>query len=161
MYSLRYNNSILFADDTTIYTIGRNQWFLKQKMQADLVNLSKWLHTNNLLLNLKKTKYMVIRLKGSVVDKSHLDLQNNIKQVECLKFLDVWLDFKLIWEKQVDMLCNRLAQQIYIIQQASAMLPFDSLKLLYYSYIHSNVSYGVLVWGSMISKKGTDQLECK
>ena len=46
---------------------------LKAKMQADLVNLSKWLHTNNLVLNLKKTKYMVIRPKGSVVDTSHID----------------------------------------------------------------------------------------
>ena len=39
------------------------------------------------------------------------------------------------------------------MQQTSAMQPFDSLKLLYYSYIHSNILYGVLVWGSIISKK--------
>ena len=59
------------------------------------------------------------------------------------------------------MLCNKLTQQKYIMQQASALLPLDSLKLLYYSYIDSNISYGVLVWGSMISKESTDQLECK
>ena len=68
-------------------------------------------------------------------------------------FWDVWLDSKLIWEKQVDMVCNKLTQQKYIVQLASGMLPLDSLKLLYYSSIHSNISYGVLVWGSMISKK--------
>ena len=34
--SLRYGNSILFADETTIYIIGRNLKFLKLKMQADL-----------------------------------------------------------------------------------------------------------------------------
>ena len=75
---------------------------LKAKMQADLVNLSKWLHTNNLLLNEKKTKYMVIRPNGSVVDTSHIDLEinsENIKQVECFKFLDVWLDSKLVLGK--------------------------------------------------------------
>ena len=55
--SLRYGNSILFVDDTTKYIIGRNLSFLKQEMQADLVNLSKWLHTNNVVLNIKKTKY--------------------------------------------------------------------------------------------------------
>ena len=87
--SLRYVNNILFVDDTTIYIIGRNLWFLKLKMQADLVHLSKKLHTNNLILNVKKTKYMLIRLKGSVVDTSHIDLQmnsENIEQVECFKF---------------------------------------------------------------------------
>ena len=40
------------------------------------------------------------------------------------------------------------------MQQASALLPLDSLKLLYYSYIHSNISYEVLVWRRMISKEG-------
>ena len=67
----------------------------------------------------------------------------------------------LIWVKQVDMLCNNLTQQKYVIQQASEMLPLDSLKLLYYSYIHSNISYGILVWSSMISQKSIDRLECK
>ena len=62
---------------------------------------------------------MVIRLKGSVVDTSYIDLQinsENIKQVECFKILGVWLDSKLICGKQVDMLCNKLTQQKYIIQ---------------------------------------------
>ena len=35
---LRYGNSILFLDDTTLYLIGRNVWLLKQNMQAKLVN---------------------------------------------------------------------------------------------------------------------------
>ena len=141
--SLRYGNSILFVDDTTIYIIGRNLWFLKLKLQAYLVNLSKWFNTNHLVLNVKKTKYMVITPKGSVVDASHTDLQinsENIKQVECFKFLGVWLYFKLIWEKQVDMLCSKHTQQKYIIQQASALLSLDSLILLNYSYMHSNIS---------------------
>ena len=62
------------------------------------------------------------------------------------------LDSKLKWKKQVDMLCNKLKQQKYIIQQASTLLPLDSLKLLYYSYIHSNILYGAFLWGSVISK---------
>ena len=56
---------------------------------------------------------MVIRPKGSVVDTSHIDLQinfDNIKQVECVNILGAWLDSKLMWEKQVDMLCNKLTQ---------------------------------------------------
>ena len=77
------------------------------------------------------------------------------------QILGVWLNSKFIWEKQVDMSCNKLTQQKYSIQQASIMLPLDSLKLLYNSYIHSNISYEVLVSGSMISKKSIDQLECK
>ena len=56
---------------------------------------------------------------------------------------------------------QQLTHQKYIIQQASALLLLDSLKLSYYSYIHSNILYGVLVWGSMINKESIDQLECK
>ena len=100
----------------------------------------------------------MIRPKASVVNTSHIDLQinsENIKQVESFKFLGVWLDSKLIREKQVDMLCNnnKLTQQKYIIQQASTMLPLDSLKLLCYSFKHNNTSYGVLVWGKYDKQK--------
>ena len=102
---------------------------------------------------------MVIRLKGSVVDTSHIDLQINSENINKWNVSNYWVygsTLKVLWEKQVDMLCNKLTQQKYITQQASALLPLDSLKLLYYSYIHSNISYGVLVWGSLISKEGID-----
>ena len=51
------------------------------------------------------------------------------------------------------MICNKLTQQKFIIQQTSAVLPFDSLKLLYCSYIHSNILYGVFVWGKYDKEK--------
>ena len=66
---------------------------------------------------------MVIRLKDSVVDTGHTNLQinsENIEQVECFKFLDVWHDSKLMWEKQIDMLCNKLTQQKYTPSQCIA-----------------------------------------
>ena len=70
---------------------------------------------------------MVIRLKGSVVDTSHIDLQinsENIEEAEFFKFLDVWLDSKLIWEKQVDMLMLQMytAKIYYATNQCNATI---------------------------------------
>ena len=58
-HSLKHTSSILYADDTMIYVIGKNLRMLQLKMQQDLEYLSMWLRSNKLLLNVKKTKFML------------------------------------------------------------------------------------------------------
>ena len=62
--SLWFCSSILYADNTTIFIIGRNLKFLKQKMQNDLENLLAWLWVNELMLNVKKTKCILFNREG-------------------------------------------------------------------------------------------------
>ena len=73
---LRFSNCILFADDTTIYVIGRNIRFLKMNLQSDLNNLSLWLTANKLVLNVKKTKAMLLTPRNTVVLED-VNLTNN------------------------------------------------------------------------------------
>ena len=55
---LKFCSSILYADDTTIYVIGKNCLFLEKKLQSDLNRVSMWLKANSLSLNITKTKFM-------------------------------------------------------------------------------------------------------
>ena len=61
---LKHSQSILYADDTTIYVIGRSLKCLKMKLQKDLDHLNGWLSTNRLKLNVKKTKTLLFNKEG-------------------------------------------------------------------------------------------------
>ena len=90
--SLRYCNSILYADDTTIFVVGKYLRFLRTKMQFDLDKLYEWLKVNRLKLNVAKTKSMVFSREGLnpnvelIIDKQY------IETVSSFKFLGVIFD---------------------------------------------------------------------
>ena len=88
---LRFSNCILFADDTTVYVTGRNIRFLKTKLQNDLNNIALWLMENGLVLNVKKTKSMLITPRNKVhFDQINPKLNNElIDNIEVFKFLGV------------------------------------------------------------------------
>ena len=46
---------LLYADDTTIFTQGRNVHELEHILNCELVNLSNWIKSNKLTLNISNT----------------------------------------------------------------------------------------------------------
>ena len=48
---LKFSSAILYADDTTIYVLGTNPFFLERKLQNDLNRISMRLRSNSLSLN--------------------------------------------------------------------------------------------------------------
>ena len=88
---LRFSNCILFADDTTIYIIGRNLRFLICKLQADLDNLSLWLIQNKLVLNVQKTKCMLLTPRNTIIyENVKLTMHGEaIENVAKFKFLGI------------------------------------------------------------------------
>ena len=57
--SLKHTDSILYADDTVIYTKGKTAIEMAEKIKSDLVNLDTWCKQNNTLMNPTKTKLML------------------------------------------------------------------------------------------------------
>ena len=54
---------ILFADDTNLFIRGDDFNHVQELLNVELSNISQWLITNKLSLNVKKTHYMVITRK--------------------------------------------------------------------------------------------------
>jgi hypothetical protein len=52
------------------------------------------------------------------------------------------------FEPHVDMLCSKLSKSMYCINRVKHFIDAVSLKKLYYSTIHSNISYGINVYSS-------------
>ena len=46
-----------------------------------------------------------------------------------------------------------------LLQQSKNLLPIHGKKILYFTQIHSHISYGLLVWGPMCSKQNLKKLQ--
>ena len=58
-------NTILFADDTTLYETHNNLRFLKWSLEQEFVTLLDWFRANKLTLNLDKTACILFQKSGS------------------------------------------------------------------------------------------------
>ena len=79
--------SVLFADDTNMFIIGKDMDILFHQLNEDLRNVQQWLQCNKLSLNVLKTQNMIFTLRNKLIDNIDvkiLDVQ--IQRVYVTKF---------------------------------------------------------------------------
>ena len=152
-------NSILFADDTTIYKSHRNLKFLKWCIEEDLKTVSDWLRANKLTLNLNKSVYILFPKSNKEINLEIKMNGSNIKQVQQTKFLGLWIDHKLKWETHYSKLCIKLKRAIGLIRKGKNFLDRQSLRILYFAQFQSHLSYGLNCWGCMLNNSQLDKLQ--
>ena len=83
--NLSFCNSIMFADDTTLYKTHNNLRYLKWSVEQDMTTLMDWFRANKLTLNLDKTACILFKKSGNKqeisleIDGTEIDSTNNTK----------------------------------------------------------------------------------
>ena len=150
--SLKYSSCILYADDTTIYLIGKNLHFMKMKMQFDLNNLAIWLRSNHLKLNVSKTKVMILN-KDGLFPNVDLFIEGQSLEVVCtFKCLGVHIHANLKFEMHFADVHAKLICATFVIRSLCRILLSSSLLPLYFAYYHSHLCYCLLIWFPLLSK---------
>lgn len=139
---------VLFADDTSlIFKINRRTNNYDEVNNA-IVKVQNWFTVNNLVLNDKKTK--CIRFVLPNVQGNDCDILLNGKKLEFVKettFLGITVDEKLQWGPHITSLAGRLSSAAYAVWKIRQLTDIDTARLVYFSYFHSIMSYGILLWG--------------
>ena len=151
---LKKSKCILFADDTTVYLTGENIKSLHKIMNNELQALSNWFKVNKLSLNTGKTTYLLFsggRKRADSPDKLFIGM-NELKRSEMTKFLGIVIDEKLSWEAQISSCHKKVSSGVYALNTAKNYLSRTGLRSLYYSLVHSYLTYGVMLWGSAHQK---------
>ena len=155
---LEHCNCILFADDTTLYYSHRNLKYLKWCLEQDLAILADWFRANKLTLNINKSDCILFGAKN----KQNINLSLDGIELPCVrhtKFLGVWIDENLTWDKHVNELALKLKRNQKLLQMSKKFLSYHALLNLYYAQFHSHLSYSIITWGNMISKKHLNNLQ--
>lgn len=140
------HQSILYADDISI--IVKSEIHSPEHHLTDIHNtinlIVTWLNSNNLNVNLTKTKLMNF-------NKSHdikITFCNNvIENLKSVKFLGVTIDIDLNWKEHIQELCKKLNKFVYALSQLRRTTSQHTALLAYHGYVGSVLRYGIVLWG--------------
>ena len=134
---------ILFTDDTNLFSSGKDIRTLETNIINELLNISLWFKVNKLLLNIKKTHYMVFcQRKRLDVDVKLLIDGEAIDEVQKTKFLGIIIDNKY----HIDHISGKMASEIGMIIKAREYLNKQGLLSLYYSFLYPYLTYCNHIW---------------
>jgi hypothetical protein len=139
----------LFADDINIILTNSNPIQLKGNFNIVFGEILYWLQANSLSLNLNKTYYMYFKTKTSQVDDTPIKYNNNqINSTYYVDFLGLTLDATLLWVGHINMAIPKLNSACFAIQTLKSFLPTEELRIIYFAYVHSLITYGIVFWGN-------------
>jgi hypothetical protein len=148
-YALNLCETVLFADDTSlIFKIDRGN-NCSDEVNSALSKVAHWFNINNLSLNPKKTNCVKFSLPN--VRKVDLSISLNadvVELVDSTKFLGITLDSRLQWDPHIEALSSRLSSAAFAVKKIRLLTDIETARLVYFSYFHSVMSYGLLLWGS-------------
>ena len=107
---------IFYADDTVLYTSGRNVNEAIKRLQNDLTNLQSWYNRNGLHINANKTKYVIFSNKTLKTDniQQGLSIENKpLQRVPSYNYLGVSLDEHLTFENHANQTIDKVAPKIF------------------------------------------------
>jgi hypothetical protein len=160
--------SALFADDTTSLAKGLILADVIMYVNCELQKMANWFRANKMCLNASKTKYIIFRTPNKPVDPNICNVVYNTNEIglpedpalitpieriseesqeRSFKLLGVYFDEHLSFKHHIDILCTKLSKSMYCLNRVKNFVDKPSLLKLYYSMVHSNISYGINIYG--------------
>jgi hypothetical protein len=63
-------------------------------------------------------------------------------------FLGIEIDKSLTWGMHIEALIDKFNRSCFAIRSLKSILPLDTLKMMYFSHVHSIMTCGIMFWGN-------------
>ena len=138
---------IMYADDANIFIIGNSPDEVYNKLEILCSALIRWVDSNGLALNLRKTNYMIFSRQKSINYRNVVISGVTIERKTEARFLGVILDEKLSWSQHIAAVKMKMSRYIGIMYKLKKHLPLKARIQIYHSFVQSHLNYCSLIWG--------------
>lgn len=144
----------LFADDISVVVPNLYESLneFNNEINKSISDIINWLTTNNLNVNVNKTKY--IQFHNQRNNKiSDLPIHHNgqiIDESNEVTFLGITLDKNCKWKSHVQKVCQKVNRFSYALWRLVNITDQKTALLAYHGYVASILRYGIVVWGSSV-----------
>uniref|UniRef100_A0A3B4TE14 Reverse transcriptase domain-containing protein n=1 Tax=Seriola dumerili TaxID=41447 RepID=A0A3B4TE14_SERDU len=140
------NSIVKFADDTTVIGLIRNND--ESAYREEVQHLAEWCADNNLALNIKKTKELIVDFrKRSDTPAPLLINETEVERVTSFKFLGVHISEDLSWSLNTSTLVKKAHQRLFFLRRLKkAHLSPQILVNFYRCTIESILTNCISVW---------------
>ena len=138
---------ILYADDANILITGKTMSEIETKYYEIIKALENWVASNGLVLNIKKTNYMLFSTSKIAETFVPTISKKPIERKHASRFLGVLIDENLTWKEHISAIKMKMSRYIGVLYSLKQSLPVTARLNLYHSFIQSHLNYCSLVWG--------------
>lgn len=144
------NNLTMFADDNTYLMSGPSIDTAIESLQNIIDRFVKWFKTSRLHLNISKTVFINFTPRTNTINTSYLLKidKKSIEQVDHSKFLGLYIDNMLNWEKHADALCKKISSLCFALHRLRNITNRSVVLTFYSAHILSRLRYGIIFWGN-------------
>ncbi len=143
--------SVLFPDDTTGLGKGKNLRDLTIYVNNELQKIANWFGANKMALNVAKTKFMVFRTLGKIIDPQDCHLVYNSNEIglpenqaliypierihnegetRSFKMLGVLFDEYLTFDDHISNVCTKISKSLFCINRVKKFVNESTSVLL-------------------------------
>jgi len=142
------DNPVLYADDTSSIITNANRQMFEKDINTAILQLNRWFKSNLLLLNQEKTYFLQFLTIITNATDLHIPYDNKqISSIHSTKFLGLVIDNNLSLHCHIDQMIPKLNETSHVIRSLKPLLSFETLNMVYFSIVHSIISYGIIFWG--------------
>ena len=143
---------VCFADDTNFILSDKDPNSLIRKVNKELEKADAYMNENTLIINKDKTYYLLFTPKGAkrveITEKMFIK-DTEIKRVNNIRFLGIWLDDKLTFNKQYEILSAKLQNTIRALICTKNTLTYKAKLLVYNALFRSYVDFGAINYSAV------------
>jgi hypothetical protein len=134
---------------------------VEEKICNDMKRIINYLNAKKLVLNIKKTKFMIVHsattkvedtqeicVKSSAEDEFKIIEEFRIERVKEMRYLGLIIDESLKWESHIKHVESKIANAAGILWKLRYTLPQDTKKRIYKALCESHINYMIEIWGT-------------
>ena len=143
----KFAKFILYADDANIIVTGKDMTEISSQVEELCRVLLKWVDSNGLALNLKKTTYMIFSRRRIDSNFNLLIANTHIQRKSEARFLGVIIDEKLNWSSHIKAVKSKMSRYIGIMYKLKKYLPQQPRLQIFHSFVQSHLNFCSIIWG--------------
>ncbi len=157
-----YDSNVLvkFADDTTVIGLIENN--NEVAYREEIQNLTAWCDTNNLVLNIRKTKEIIVDFRTTKkITHTPLTIKDEaVERVHSYKFLGVTITEDFSWSDNIACIVSKAQQRLYFLRKLrKANLPQKLMVNFYRCTIESILTNCMTAWYGSCTKAAQKALQ--
>ena len=141
----------LFADDTCLLLSHKNMIILEHQCNTELVHINNWFLANKLTANLTKaSKYMITLGKSKLTYPQNFNLtmgNTTLERVTSIKYLGVIFDECFNWHDHVSYISSKISRSVGVLSKLRYYTNIQTLLKVYHSLVGSHLNYAIIAWG--------------
>ena len=152
-------DDVKYMDDATLVEICSDGE--ESQLQSAASEIEQWASSNNMKLNSKKTKELLIHFGNNPPKVPPIIVNEEpIERVSSTKLLGCIINDKLSWENHISDTVNKASQRLHLLRELKrAGLCPAQLCTAYVSLVRSKAEYACQVWSTSLTEEQSDQLE--